>query len=128
MDDTKYVPERVGRQYERVRAAMERGLHDDPRFRGLVDSCVSMARHEYGPVDPEYADRAAYEHATFAAAMLLARVYDEDGELAAMRAERDYWRDMAEKWSVRTMPSIIIPAGSVSNRPARLDTDIAETG
>lgn len=82
------------KQVERVRAAMEKGMRDDRRFRALVDSCVSMARQEYGPVDPEHADRAAHEYAMFAAAMLLARVYDEDGELAAMRAERDRYRDM----------------------------------
>lgn len=101
----------VGRQIERVRAAMESGMRNDPRFRALVDSCVAMARQEYGRVDPDHADRAAYEHAAFAAAMLLARVYDEDGELVAMKRERDRYREMALQTHL-TMPVRLVMAAA----------------
>lgn len=86
-------PGQIEERIKRVRADMADGMRNDPRFRALVDSCVAMARDEYGRVDPDDADRAAYEQATFAAAMLLARVYDEDGEMAMLRAERDAYRD-----------------------------------
>ena len=100
----------VGEQVKRVRAAMERGMRNEPRFRALVDSCVAMARQEYGRVDPDHADRAAYEHATFAAAMLLARVYDEDGELAAMKAQRDHFREIALQANLLRSPPLVIDA------------------
>lgn len=93
----KPAHEELNARVDRVKRAMEHGMQNDLRFKMLVDGCVVEARRECGPVDPDHAERAAYEQARYAAALLLARVYDEDGELAAMRAERDHYKSLAEK-------------------------------
>lgn len=81
----------------------------DPRFRALTQSCVAMARGEQGPVDHERPEQDAYEIAVRACMLLLARVYTEDAELVAIRAERDHYRRLAEKsLMLRPMPQIIL--------------------
>jgi hypothetical protein len=69
----------------------------DPRFRMMVDSCISLARQDHGLIDPEKAERDAHEVATLATALLLARIYHEDAEIRALRAERDQYRKIAEE-------------------------------
>lgn len=82
-------------EVERVKKAAHQ-FRNDPRFRALVDSTVHEAFTEHGRIDPERPERGAHEIATWAAALLLARIYEQDAELRAMREERDRFRTLAE--------------------------------
>lgn len=82
-------------EVERVKKAAHQ-FRNDARFRALVDSTVHEAFTEHGRIDPERAERDAHEIATWAAALLLARIYEQDAELRATREERDNYRALAE--------------------------------
>jgi hypothetical protein len=99
--------ERIGEQIKRVTEKARELKRNDRRVSALVDSCVHYAATEYGEIDPDDASKAAYEIATFAAALLYARIYDEDGELAGLMRERDHFRDAVLKMGRLTTPQAI---------------------
>lgn len=69
----------------------------DQRFRAITDSVVYRALQDHGPINPERATRAVHDIATTIAALLLQQIYEGDAELGAMRAERDRYRELAER-------------------------------
>lgn len=83
------------KEAERLKEAAKL-FRSDPRFRALVDSTVAEAFNEHGRIDPDRPERDAHSIATWASALLLARIYEQDAELKAMRAERDGFRTLAE--------------------------------
>ena len=88
--------EKMEEQVERVRVTVEHALRNDPRSRALVDSTVSFALSQAGQPDDNPA-RYAYDVATIAAMTMLARVYDEDGEIAHLRREIEVYRNNASR-------------------------------
>lgn len=89
--------DRVRQRVDRVRAAAEHGLLNDPRFRRMVDASVAWARDEAQAFNHDRPERSAHELAILACALLLARVYDEDGEISMAHAERDHFKRIAEE-------------------------------
>ena len=82
----------------------------DLRTRALIDSSVHTAMDDYGPIDPEEAGRDAARIAQSACAILAARIFTEDAELHAIRAERDQYRKLAEEALSVSPRQIVIPA------------------
>lgn len=77
-----------------LRKAME--LHEkDARARVLAMSCVAYAMQEYGPIDPERAERAAHDIASLAANLLCSRFYLEDVELRELKEENERLKELA---------------------------------
>ncbi len=70
--------------------------NNDARFRAIAQSIVSRVLHAHGPINPEEADREAYDIAIRVAALLLETVFQNDAMLKAMREERDAFQKMAE--------------------------------
>ena len=91
------------KEAEQVKAAAEQ-FRNDPRFRALVDSTVSEAFHQHGRLNPDTVERDAHDIATWASALLLARIYEQDAELRAMREERDSYKALAEHGLKLTPP------------------------
>jgi hypothetical protein len=69
----------------------------DARFHALAMSVAADVVNEFGPVDPENADRDVGEIAIRTAARMLAYVYTEDAEIMALKAERDTYKKLAEE-------------------------------
>lgn len=99
--------ERAKAQVERIAASATDLMQRDMRVRMLVDSSVKFAADEHGPIDPEDAAEVAHHIARRAAAILYARVYDEDGELRGLTAERDAYRERTLELC-NFMPRIIV--------------------
>lgn len=90
----------MGDEYkEHIKTAAEM-FKNDSRFRVLVQSCVTgaMQSHRFRS-DSTIGKDDVYDVALNAAAVLLKRIYLEDAELAAMRYERDTYRDSLAKMS-----------------------------
>jgi hypothetical protein len=84
-------------------------MRRDHRFRVIVDSIVARTMQEHGRVNPDRADGEAHDIARKVAALLLTAIYDGDAELAALRIERDGYKEQLEI-ALRTMPpSLSIP-------------------
>ncbi len=83
----------------------------EARVRMIVKSAVAEARHGFGPIDPERAERDATELAMRAAAVTAHRIYNEDAELRALRYERDHYKAIAEQ-TVRAFPVVYVLAGA----------------
>jgi hypothetical protein len=79
----------------------------DPRARALADSCTVLALTNYGEIDPEDVRRAAREIAFEAAMFTITRIYFEDAEVAALRAERDRWKEIAERAVMISSPAFV---------------------
>jgi len=71
-------------------------MRDDNLFRRIVEYSVSEAMHEYGRIDPERAEQAAYEIAMKSVQIAVARMIEGGDGLAALITERDAYRKMAE--------------------------------
>ena len=110
---------------EECEAISQKAIEDyrrDIRFRRMVDSCASVAMSEAGRrIDPDRADEEASLIARRAAMLVLARIYHEDAEIAALRMERDHYKKLAEEALLCTTPRLIIDA-------ARTPGAIEETG
>ncbi len=80
-----------------IKSATE--LHrNDIRMRSLIDWSVAEARGQLGRyIDPENADEEAFDLAHKACALLAARIFTEDAELAALRLERDHYQKLVER-------------------------------
>lgn len=98
---------------ERSRRSYER----DMRFNQMAQSCVAQALDVRGRVDPERADGDAYEIALLAVATLLQRIYEEDAELNALRAERDHYKKLALKTAhlIPARPLVVLKPDSASH-------------
>lgn len=70
---------------------------NETRFRAYVQSIVARVMKDHGPVDPEKADRDAHDIALTVGAMMVETMFQEDGELANLRLERDALRELLEK-------------------------------
>lgn len=77
-----------------LHTAVEMGNREH-RFRMLCMSAVHRAMSEHGRIDPERADQEAHDVAMAATMLLLKQIYESDAELAALRIERDHYRDSA---------------------------------
>lgn len=102
---------------EGIQNAAKELYRKDARVRVLIDSSVSMARHIEGPVDPEKAERDAHYLAQRACALLAARIFHEDAELAAMREERDRYRKLAVDTLATTPKPMFMPVSGVNEFP-----------
>jgi hypothetical protein len=80
----------------------------DARMRALAQSCVALAMQEYGPVDPERADRDAHDIASLAAHLLVSRIYTEDSELRGLKEENERLRQMAFETARTTPPKLVV--------------------
>lgn len=90
--------EEMTRRRKAVIAAADDIMRRDMRTRMLIDSSVVEARAEMGRhIDPEHADEEAHRIARRACAILAARIFTEDAELNALRAERDHYKKLAEE-------------------------------
>jgi hypothetical protein len=76
----------------------------DARARALAMSCVAYAMKEYGPIDPERADHAAHDIASFAVNLLISRVYLEDTELREQKELADRYKELALKTAASSYP------------------------
>lgn len=90
----------------------------DARFHALAQAHVSRAMTEHGPIDPEEADRAAYDIALQAAALLLQSIYEDDAELRALREENARLKEIAYVGLVSRPQSFVVPTGHVGNDQA----------
>lgn len=104
-----------------AKAELDRAValyREDPRFRAMAQSTVSLVMGEHGPVDPGRADREAHDIALTVAITMLARVYWEDAEIADLRRERDMYKQAAEKFiNVSPLPAFLAPISPGSVRP-----------
>ncbi len=73
-----------------------RMMRDDNLFRRIVQASVSEAMSEHGRIDPERPEEAAYEIAVKSVQIAVARMVKGGDGLAALVAERDAYRKMAE--------------------------------
>lgn len=89
------------------RQAAER-YRREQRFAALVQSAVGFALNKHGRVDPEEADKAAYNIAMDVAAILLSHIYDDDAELKALRAQADRFQKLAEEAIMCSAPPIFL--------------------
>jgi hypothetical protein len=76
----------------------------DARARALAMSCVAYAMKEYGPIDPDHADRAAHDIASFAANLLISRLYIEDNELREQKELAERYKELAFKTAASSYP------------------------
>jgi hypothetical protein len=76
----------------------------------LAMSCVAYAMQEYGPIDPERAERAAHDIANLATGLLVSRLYLEDSELREMKEENERLRELAFNTLRTTAPKLTISA------------------
>lgn len=80
----------------------------DQMFHQTVRQAVALAMQRHGPIDRRDADRAAHDIATDVAAIVLKAVYEDDGLVKQLAAERDRYRKMAEEAiSLRPQPMFI---------------------
>jgi hypothetical protein len=89
---------------EERQAFRERSRHayrNEHRFNQVVQTVVFRQMHEYGPIDPHEAPRAASEIATAACAFLLQRVYEDDAELKE-------WKRIAERMQKLALDSAML--------------------
>lgn len=91
----------------REKTASER-YREDARFNAIVQSIVSRVMKERGPVDPERADRDAYEIAIRVAAMVLETIFQEDAELNAQRELAERYKKIAEDALMFAPPPMFI--------------------
>lgn len=82
-----------------LRKAME-VYEKNARARALAMSCVAYAMQEYGPIDPERAERAAHDIASLAANLLVSRLYLEDSELRELKEENERLKKLAFETAV----------------------------
>lgn len=81
----------------------------DQMFHRTVRQAVALAMQKYGPIDPEDADRAAHDIATDVAAIVLKAVYEDDGLVKQLAAERDSYRKLAQDALLTRPTPLFIP-------------------
>jgi len=98
MDETPSTATAIMVQW-RERQARER-FHTDPRFRAIVQSTV----HEVLARWPQFQNREGNDLGLDLAAALLERIFTDDAELLAQRAEAERYRKLAEQalWATPT--------------------------
>jgi hypothetical protein len=97
-------------EYELTAMRASERYRRDHRFHAIAQSVVTSVLREHGPVDPERADRDAYDIAIKVAAMVLETVFRDDAELNAQRAIADQYKKLAlESLGFRPMPPLIAP-------------------
>ncbi|NYT42287.1 hypothetical protein HZY97_16060 [Sphingomonas sp. R-74633] len=83
-------------QHEHLKVAAAL-YHEDPRIHATVHSIVAAAMHDHGPINPDRAGQHAFEIAIEAVLLAYGKLYAENAELRAVRAERDYYEKLATK-------------------------------
>lgn len=102
MADQQHILDRTLQVADEGRRRYMRDVH----FRHHVQAITARVMQDHGPVDPEKADRDAYEIALRVATTMLETMYAEDGRLAQLRRETDDLRRLIEKqvsWSMLPM-------------------------
>lgn len=69
----------------------------EQRFAAQVQQIVAYALNRHGPINPDRAERDAYDIAMTATAMLLRTILEDDAELRAMKQQVNAYRKMAER-------------------------------
>jgi len=88
----------------------------DARFHSIAASIVAHELDKHGRIDPDNADREAYDIATAVAAKLLQTIYEEDAELSAQKAIADQYRKLAERaLMVSPVPPILVQSPRVGS-------------
>jgi hypothetical protein len=81
---------------ERRREAARWRYQQLPLYRNLLIHLVARVMQEYGPIDPDKPERAAHDIAMDVGAIMLETLHEEEGYLAAYRAEADALRKALE--------------------------------
>ncbi|HEX5213303.1 MAG TPA: hypothetical protein VFW22_16380 [Pseudolabrys sp.] len=95
---------------EAERATARQLMEREQRFRAIVLSCTHAAIDALDRRDPLRNDGEVHQLVASACSLVLARVYTQDPEIAALRAERDLYREQALQFAqLAPLPAIVIP-------------------
>jgi len=94
-------------------------LHrSDLRARQVIDMCVAHALNE-NPETSREARNFGRDMATAAVAVLLRYIYENDGEIGRLVAERDHYKRLAEATVRFAPPSVTI--ATITGAPSHID-------
>jgi hypothetical protein len=81
----------------------------DNRVRMMIQSAVAIAQNDFGPIDPDEANRAANDIATRACMLIAAQILDGDAELKALREQNAKLQELAMNGlSLTAMPMLLL--------------------
>ena len=80
----------------------------DARVWRLAQAVAKQAVDESGPFDASWTRDTAADVATGTAMLLLKAIYENDAELLALRAERDYYKALAERAIALSPPPPVV--------------------
>lgn len=98
------------RQHDATMRTATQIMREDVLLRRIVEASVYAAIQDFGRVDPEHADRDAFDIAIKATAIAVARMMNEGDGLATLEAERDAYKAAALRFAAMTPPAPIILA------------------
>lgn len=82
--------------------------NNDFLLRRIAEASAYEAMQAYGSIDPAHATEDAHEVALRAAAIAVARMMNEGDGLAALKAERDHFKEVAMRLSGMEPPRPIV--------------------
>lgn len=82
---------------------------DDRRFRAMAQSCVAASMVDHGEINITHPERDAYEIALSSAVLMAARIYWQNSEIMALRAEVQSYKDALEKYISLSPPRLPEP-------------------
>jgi hypothetical protein len=110
----------VSKEQEAMTGICERAMETyrrDARTRAIIDATARFVVDEFGSFTAGI-EHIAGDIALKAAAIAAQRIYDEDGEIAALRIERDHYRDRAlQGLQLAGAPQYIISGGKMQVQP-----------
>jgi hypothetical protein len=110
----------VSKEQEAMTGITERAIETyrrDQRTRAIIDATVRFVQDEFRDF-PLGTEHLVGDIALKAAAIVAQRIYDEDGEIAALRIERDHYRDrVLEALKLAAAPQYIISGGKMQVQP-----------
>jgi hypothetical protein len=90
-------------------ASLRKFLDADVRARRIVDMAVAQAMaYAREPETAHDTKRIAYETAQLATAALLKFIYEDDAEIAALRHERDAYKEKALWFANSMAPTVMV--------------------
>ncbi len=98
------------RQHDTTMKTATQIMRGDMLLRRIVEASVHAAIEDFGRICPDNADSDACGLATKAAAIAVVRMMNEGDGLAALRAERDAYKESALRFAAMTPPAPVILA------------------
>ncbi len=98
------------RQHDATMKTAVQMMQDDLLLRHIVLASVSAAMQEHGPVNLNHVEKDAYDIAIKATSIAVARMMNEGDGLAALKAERDAYKESALRFAAMTPPAPVILA------------------